>query len=139
MRSLVLCPSFPWPVVSIFAVLSSFLPPPTVNKNVFASALRKMVHRQNQKRKQDGVSRHTRQVRARRRNSTESEEERESLDPNGPMRDSSLSSIGENAVSDSISRAESSRAIRGSWQSSQPESSIQEPIDTILLNPPTRL
>ena len=50
------------------------------------------------------------------------------------MSDSSLSSIGEYAVSDSISRAESSKATRGSWQSSQPESqsSIQDLIDTIV-------
>ena len=84
-----------------------------------------MAQRRNQKRKQDGVSRHTRQVRARRRNSTESresEEGRESLDPIGLMSDSSLSSTGEHAVSDSISRA---------------ESSIQEPIDTIVnIQPP---
>ena len=40
--------------------------------------------------------------------------------------------IGEDAVSDSINRAESSQATRGSWQSCQPESSIQDPIDTIV-------
>ena len=98
-----------------------------------------MAQRRNQKRKQDGVSRHTRQARARRSNKTESEEERESLDPIGLMRDSSLSTIGEDAVSDSINRAESSQATRGSWQSSQPESqsSIQDLIDTIVhIQPP---
>ncbi|KIS70019.1 uncharacterized protein UMAG_05094 [Mycosarcoma maydis] len=124
---------------SLYFPPSCHRPPPFMNKIVLAFALRKMVQRRNQKRKQDGVSRHTRQARARRSNKTESEEERESLDPIGLMRDSSLSTIGEDAVSDSINRAESSQATRGSWQSSQPESqsSIQDLIDTIVhIQPP---